>query len=94
MASIVQHPQSNEELIEKQHKEFILSEIKALLTEHIAEIGCLPRGDHLVLSAAEQVSAGLERSLNDACSRLQIKNGVRARRDEKAQQQQTKKMDV
>ena len=72
MSSIAQHPQSNEELIEKQqHKEFILSEIKALLTEHIAEIGCLPRGDHLVLRAAEQVSAGLERSLNDVCSRLQ-----------------------
>jgi len=83
MDTSAQHPQSNVERVEEQHKKFILGQIKALLTHHIAEIACLPRSDNSVLSAAKHVSDGLEKLLDEVCSRPQIKNDVRARREEK-----------
>jgi len=85
MDPFVQHPQSNVERVEEQHKKFILVEIKALLTHHIAEIACLPRIDQSVLSAANHVSDRLEKLLDEVCSRPQIKNGVRERREKKRQ---------
>ena len=85
MDTSAQHPQSNVERFEEQHKKFILGEIEALLTHHIAEIACLPRSNNSVLSAAKHVSDGLEKLLVEVCSRPQIKNDddVRARREKK-----------